>query len=203
MNKNSSRHLVLTALFIGIIILQTLVPWLGLLPLGFFAVGAAVQIIGVTVAIGAILLGARTGTFLGFIWGSIALWQAWTSVPNIGALIFRNPITAIVPRMLVGLIVGYLFVKLYKKTQRTPGFVGLAFLGGLSALINTFFVLLFTWIGFTYMHTSFTGIPQNGLLEWLIVAVAGSNGILEIIIAAILVALVGRAVLRVTKNYSI
>ncbi|MDR3241352.1 MAG: ECF transporter S component [Lactobacillaceae bacterium] len=203
MNKNSSRHLVLTALFIGIIILQTLVPWLGLLPLGFFAVGAAVQIIGVTVAIGAILLGARTGAFLGFIWGSIALWQAWTSVPNIGALIFRNPITAIVPRMLVGLIVGYLFVKLYKKTQRTPDFVALAVLGGLSALINTFFVLLFTWIGFTYMHTSFTGIPQNGLLAWLIVAVAGSNGILEIIIAAILVALVGRAVLKVTKNYSI
>ena len=34
---NSSRHLVLTALFIAIILLQSVVPWLGTLPLGAFA----------------------------------------------------------------------------------------------------------------------------------------------------------------------
>ncbi|MGL5748813.1 MAG: ECF transporter S component, partial [Weissella cibaria] len=55
--QTSSRHLVLTALFIAIILLQSIVPWLGTLPLGAFAIGAAVTIITFTVAIGAMVLG--------------------------------------------------------------------------------------------------------------------------------------------------
>ena len=37
------------------------------------------------------------------------------------------------------------------------------------------------------MHTTFTGIPNNHLLGWLILSVAGVNGIVEIIVSAILV----------------
>lgn len=56
---NKSRHLVLTALFIAIVLLQSIVPWLGTLPLGAFAIGAAVTIITYTVAIGAMILGPK------------------------------------------------------------------------------------------------------------------------------------------------
>ena len=51
-----TRQMVLTALFIAIILVQSIIPWLGYLPLGAFAVGAAVQIISVTVAIGALII---------------------------------------------------------------------------------------------------------------------------------------------------
>ena len=192
---NSSRHLVLTALFIAIILLQSVVPWLGTLPLGAFAIGAAVTIITFTVAIGAMVLGPRAGALLGFVWGAYSLWHAWTSAPSIGALIFRNPITAIVPRMLVGLIIGYLFWRFVKNRPMGQQTIWLAGLGALSAFVNTFFVLSITWIGFTVMHTTAFGIPDSGLANYLIVSIAGFNGVFEIIVGAILVPLIGIPVL--------
>ncbi|TGE64389.1 ECF transporter S component [Weissella confusa] len=192
---NSSRHLVLTALFIAIILLQSVVPWLGTLPLGAFAIGAAVTIITFTVAIGAMVLGPRAGALLGFGWGAYSLWHAWTSAPSIGALIFRNPITAIVPRMLVGLIIGYLYWRFVKNRPMGQQTIWLAGLGALSAFVNTFFVLSITWIGFTVMHTTAFGIPDSGLANYLIVSIAGFNGVFEIIVGAILVPLIGIPVL--------
>ena len=192
---NSSRHLVLTALFIAIILLQSVVPWLGTLPLGAFAIGAVVTIITFTVAIGAMVLGPRAGALLGFVWGAYSLWHAWTSAPSIGALIFRNPITAIVPRMLVGLIIGYLYWRFVKNRPMGQQTIWLAGLGALSAFVNTFFVLSITWIGFTVMHTTAFGIPDSGLANYLIVSIAGFNGVFEIIVGAILVPLIGIPVL--------
>ncbi len=192
---NSSRHLVLTALFIAIILLQSVVPWLGTLPLGAFAIGAAVTIITFTVAIGAMVLGPRAGALLGFVWGAYSLWHAWTSAPSIGALIFRNPITAIVPRMLVGLIIGYLYWRFVKNRPMGQQTIWLAGFGALSAFVNTFFVLSITWIGFTVMHTTAFGIPDSGLANYLIVSIAGFNGVFEIIVGAILVPLIGIPVL--------
>ncbi|MFR2312245.1 MAG: ECF transporter S component [Weissella confusa] len=192
---NSSRHLVLTALFIAIILLQSVVPWLGTLPLGAFAIGAAVTIITFTVAIGAMVLGPRAGALQGFVWGAYSLWHAWTSAPSIGALIFRNPITAIVPRMLVGLIIGYLYWRFVKNRPMGQQTIWLAGLGALSAFVNTFFVLSITWIGFTVMHTTAFGIPDSGLANYLIVSIAGFNGVFEIIVGAILVPLIGIPVL--------
>lgn len=197
---NSSRHLVLTALFIAIILLQSIVPWLGTLPLGAFAIGAAVTIITFTVAIGAMVLGPRAGALLGFVWGAYSLWHAWTSAPSIGALIFRNPITAIVPRMLVGLIIGYLYWRFVKSRPMGQQTIWLAGLGALSAFVNTFFVLGITWIGFTVMHTTAFGIPDSGLANYLIVSIAGFNGVFEIIVGAILVPLIGVPVLTFFKR---
>ena len=193
--QTSSRHLVLTALFIAIILLQSIVPWLGTLPLGAFAIGAAVTIITFTVAIGAMVLGPKTGALLGFIWGAYSLWHAWTSVPSIGALIFRNPITAIAPRMLVGVIIGYLYWRFVKERPIAHQSAWLVGLGALSAFINTALVLSLTWIGFKVMNTSFTGIPDSGLANWLIISIAGFNGIFEMIVGAILVPLIGIPVL--------
>lgn len=193
--QTSSRHLVLTALFIAIILLQSIVPWLGTLPLGAFAIGAAVTIITFTVAIGAMVLGPKTGALLGFIWGAYSLWHAWTSVPSIGALIFRNPITAIAPRMLVGFIIGYLYWRFVKERPIAQQSAWLVGLGALSAFINTALVLSLTWIGFKVMNTSFTGIPDSGLANWLIISIAGFNGIFEMIVGAILVPLIGIPVL--------
>ncbi|TVV32302.1 ECF transporter S component [Weissella cibaria] len=195
-----TRQMVLTALFIAIILVQSIIPWLGYLPLGAFAVGAAVQIISVTVAIGALILGPARGALLGFVLGAYALWNAWTHAPVIGGLIFRNPITALVPRILVGLIIGYLYWRFVRNRSLGQQTIWLVGLGALSAFINTFFVLGFTWIGFTVMHTTFTGIPQTGLLGWLIVGVAGFNGIFEIIVSAILVPLIGVPVLTVLRR---
>ncbi|KAA8442586.1 ECF transporter S component [Weissella paramesenteroides] len=197
---NKSRHLVLTALFIAIVLLQSIVPWLGTLPLGAFAIGAAVTIITYTVAIGAMILGPKTGVLLGFVWGAYSLWHAWSSVPSIGALIFRNPITALIPRIMVGFLIGYLYQKFVQHRELKKQGPWLVVLGGFSALINTTLVLLITWVSFKVMDTSFTGIPSTNLAQWLIVSIAGFNGIFEIIAGAILVPLIGLPILTYFKN---
>lgn len=197
---NKSRHLVLTALFIAIVLLQSIMPWLGTLPLGAFAIGAAVTIITYTVAIGAMILGPKTGALLGFVWGAYSLWHAWSSVPSIGALIFRNPITALIPRIMVGFLIGYLYQKFVQHRELKKQGPWLVVLGGFSALINTTLVLLITWVSFKVMDTSFTGIPSTNLAQWLIVSIAGFNGIFEIIAGAILVPLIGLPILTYFKN---
>jgi uncharacterized membrane protein len=191
---NNSRKLVLTALFTAIILLQSIIPGLGTILFNFS--GVSVTIITFTVAIGAMILGPRTGAWLGFVWGAYSLWMAWTGPlsATIGGLIFRNPITAIVPRMLVGLVIGYLYLLIKHKAVKGQA-SWLILFGALSAFINTFFVLLSTWIGFKVMHTTFTGIPQSGLATWLIVSLAGVNGVFEMIVGAILVPLIGLPVL--------
>jgi hypothetical protein len=50
------------------------------------------------------------------------------------------------------------------------------------------------------MDTSFTGIPHTNLAQWLIVSIAGFNGIFEIIVGAILVPLIGMPVLTYMKK---
>lgn len=197
---NKSRQLVLTALFIGIVLLQSIVPWLGTLPLGAFAIGAAVTIITYTVAIGSMVLGPKGGALLGFVWGAYSLWHAWSSVPSIGALIFRNPVTALVPRIMVGFLIGYLYHRFVQQRDFKQQGIWLSILGGLSALINTTLVLAITWISFTIMDTSFTGIPHTNLAQWLLVSIAGFNGIFEIIVGAILVPLIGMPVLTYMKK---
>lgn len=193
---SSTRKLVVTALFIAIVLVQSLVPWLGTLPLGAFIIGASVTIITFTVAIGAMVLGPKTGALLGFVWGAYSLWHAWSSVPSVGALIFRNPITALVPRMLVGVIIGYLYWRFVRQRPINQQTIWLTGLGALAAFLNTAFVLAITWVSFTLMNTSFTGIPDSGLANWLIVSISGFNGIFEMIVGAILVPLIGRPVLK-------
>src|SRR5699024_10140729 len=122
------------------------------------------------------------------------------SVPSIGALIFRNPITALVPRIMVGLLTGYLYQKFVQQYELKKQGPGLAILGSLSAVINTTLVLLITWLSFTVMDTSFTGIPNTNLAQWLIVSIAGFNGIFEIIAGAILAPLIGLPIMTYFKN---
>ncbi len=201
MKKTQSvRHLVLTALFIAIILLQAMVPWLGNLPINPLV---SVTIITYTVAIGAMILGPKTGLFLGFIWGSYSFYNAWAAGVSLGALMFRNPITAIVPRMAVGLIIGWLYWRFVKNRQTARRPIFLAGLGALAALINTTLVVLSTWIGFNVMHTTFTGIPAGGAsVAWLLQVVVGFNGIFEMIACAIFVPVIGSVVLLVADRYN-
>ena len=66
-----TKRMVIMAIFIAIIIIQTLVPILGFIPLGIMNA----TIIHVTVAIGAILLGWKEGAGLGFVFGLGSMWK--------------------------------------------------------------------------------------------------------------------------------
>jgi cell division protein FtsX len=101
---------------------------------------------------------------------------------------------------MVGFLIGYLYHRFVQQRDFKQQGIWLSILGGLSALINTTLVLAITWISFTIMDTSFTGIPHTNLAQWLIVSIAGFNGIFEIIVGAILVPLIGMPVLTYMKK---
>lgn len=199
MTNNKTKYLIVATFFMAIILLQVLVPWLGYIPLGAVIVGVQPTIIQFTVALAAIILGGKWGAFLGGFWGVITLWQAWSTPGTIGSLMFQNPFTALVPRILIGAVVGWLFNRWLRQKKAGLRTLGLGALGALSALINTIGVVLFTVVGFTVMKTNFTGIPNHNLLGWL-VSLVSFNSLFEVITGVILVSFIGNVIVPVAQR---
>ncbi|MGX7042224.1 ECF transporter S component [Leuconostoc holzapfelii] len=199
MTNQKTTYYITTTLFVAIVFVQTLVPWLGTMPLGAFVVGASATIIQFTVALAGIILGPKYGAIVGFFWGMMSFFNALTHPGTIGSLMFQNPVTALLPRILVGVIIGWLFNRFLRQRTAPIRFVGLGLLGILAALINTVGVVILTAIGFSVMHTNFTGIPNHHLLSWLI-GIVSFNAIFEIIVGFILVMVIGNVIVPVAAR---
>ena len=91
MKRQRTFQMVLSAMFIAIIILQSFVPFLGNLPL----VILDITIIHITVIVGGIVLGPQAGFLLGFTWGMCSFFGAFTSGGPISLLIFTNPLISV------------------------------------------------------------------------------------------------------------
>ncbi|ANY11150.1 ECF transporter S component [Leuconostoc lactis] len=199
MTNQKTKYYIMTTLFVAIVFVQTLVPWLGTMPLGAFVIGASATIVQFTVALAGIILGPKYGAIVGFFWGMSSFFNALTHPGTIGSLMFQNPLTALLPRILVGLIIGWLFNRFLRQRPVAVRTLGLGLLGILAALINTVGVVLLTAIGFTVMQTNFTGIPNHNLLSWLI-SIVSFNAIFEIIVGCILVMVIGNVIVPIAAR---
>lgn len=155
---------------------MSLVPYLGFIPLPW---GSA-TIEHVPTILGGVLEGPIVGMVTGLIFGVVSLYNAYTTPPTplnlVFVLAFRNPLVAIIPRILIGLISWLVFAGLQRFNRD-----GAAFAAGLvGSATNTIFVLALA-IGLGYWPFSFVLLllPQ---------------AILEAIVAAILTVIVARAV---------
>ena len=114
-HKNKTYRLVIRAILTAIIILQTMVPFLGFIPIGI----TSLTIIHITVIVAAIVLGTKDGMFIGLVWGIFTIIRAFTSPTTpLDITVFTNPIISVLPRVLVGLVAGILFTGLYRKTKK-------------------------------------------------------------------------------------
>ncbi len=96
------RQLTLTGLFIALIAVMTYVPYTGYISYG----GISITTLHIPVIIGAMALGSIGGLILGTTWGILNLILAYTSgTPE--AIIFMNPLISVVPRMIDGLLIGF------------------------------------------------------------------------------------------------
>nr|WP_164512657.1 ECF transporter S component [Loigolactobacillus iwatensis] len=191
----SAYRISILALFIAIIIIQNFVPLFGYIPIG----PLDLTTIHVTVIIAAMVLGPIDGAIIGGVWGLITFIRAFTSPTSpLAPLVFTNPVIAIVPRILIGLVTGYLFNWLRK--TRLPQTVGMMFASLAGALTNTILVLGLIYIFYrnpqvaAAYHTNL-----NGLLNVLLVVVA-TNGIPEAILAAIVGPLISLPLQRYRKD---
>lgn len=184
MDSSKIKEITLTGLFIALIIVMTFVPFTGYITYG----GISITTLHVVVIIGAITLGRVGGFILGLVWGILCLVLAYTSgMPE--ALIFMNPLISVVPRAIVGLVVGILAdlfrgKKDLKKYSMICGVVG--------SLTNT--VLVMTAIGFFGGETLVKFGDTVGAIFQALVAV---NGIVELGLAIFVTPILVSAISKV------
>lgn len=107
-----------TALLVAILVIMSVTP------LGYLQVGAlSITFLTIPVMIGAVTMGPCVGAVLGLAFGITSFLQAMWGTSALGALMFSvNPlltgVTCIVPRVLVGLLCGFIFKGLRKIDNR-------------------------------------------------------------------------------------
>lgn len=195
MQKNKSYRISILAMFIAIIIIQNFVPLFGYIPLGLLDLTT----IHITVIIAAIILGPKDGALVGGAWGLITFIRAFTSPTSpLAPLVFTNPVVSIVPRILIGLVAGWLFIWLQRKIKRTPAMMLAALVG---ALVNTILVLGLIYLFYrTPAVAQAYGTADVSRLGGLLLVVVATNGIPEAILAAVVAPLICTPLLRFRKQ---
>ncbi|MDD3238723.1 MAG: ECF transporter S component [Lachnospira sp.] len=204
-----TRELVLTAMFTAIIIAMAFVPYLGYIPLGFMNA----TIIHIPVIIGAIVLGPKRGAFLGGVFGITSMINN-TFNPNITSFVFSpfysmgdmhgniwSIVICLVPRILVGVVAYYVYrlVSRLVKSKKSGNVAALACAGVAGALMNTLLVMNGIYFLFGQNYASARGIAIDVLYKFIL-GVIGTQGIPEAIVAGVLVAAIGKVLIKVMKR---
>ncbi|GBG94729.1 membrane protein [Ligilactobacillus salitolerans] len=188
--KNQTYRRVLYALFTAIIIIQNFVPFLGYIPVG----PLNLTIIHVTVIIAALTLGPGGGAVVGGIWGVITFVRAfvWPTSP-LAAIVFVNPLVSVLPRILIGVVAGYVFKWLADKFRQRYLAMGIAAV--LGSLTNTILVLGQIYFFYNGHSQALYQVDVHALLPYLL-GVVGANGVPEAIFAGLAAPLIAKPLLN-------
>ena len=190
MKTRTTKELVQLSLFVAIIVLMAVVPFLGYIPLGF----TRATIIHIPVIIGSIILGPKYGAFLGFIFGLTSLVNN-TFNPTVTSFVFTpfyslgtydgnfwSLVICFIPRILVGIVPYYIYKGLKKVKDSDALALTCAGVGG--SLTNTLLVMNMIYFFFGQSYASALGIAYEALLGAIGLTIL-TNGIPEAVVAAI------------------
>lgn len=205
-----TRRLVETALFAAIVILLAFVPFLGYIPLGFINATT----LHIPVILASVLLGPKEGAVVGGVFGLTSLIKN-TTQPNLTSFVFSpfysvgdvsgnlwSLVICMVPRILVG-VVPYFVYKLVKKATKDADMLPLAAAGISGALTNTLLVMNMIYLFFAepYGAANAGKIAEAGTTVYgFILATICTSGIPEALVAAVLVAAIGKVLLAMRKR---
>ena len=190
---NHARKISILALFAAIIIIQNYVPLIDYIPVG----PLEITTIHITVIVAAILLGPVDGGIIGGIWGLVDWLRAITVTSSaLGNVVMVNPLISIVPRILIGVITGWLVNWLIKTRvpQQATFLIG-AIVG---SLVNTVLVLSLIYVFYHNGSQVYTALNLKELMPYLL-TVAGMHGIPEAIAAGIIAPLLATPLLKFSK----
>ena len=192
--KFGTREMVTTAMLCAILLVMSFTP------LGYLNIGPlAISFNMIPVAIGAIALGPVGGMILGGMFGITSFLQCLGigGTSAMGVILFEiNPFLAFVqrfvPRLLAGLIAGFVYRGTKKLTNNTVACFATGFSAALlnTALFMSALVLLF---GNTAYVQSLMG-GRNVIV--FICAFVGVNAVVEMIAASVIVGVVGRVLAK-------
>ena len=188
--SNSTAKIQKMVLLAMLIALQAI---LAFTPIGFIMIPPMISItlMHTPVIIGAVILGPMCGGILGFSFGLMSMIKATTSA-SYGDLIFSpfvspNPIASIimcfVPRILLGVIAGFLFILLRKKWKKDIPAIGIS--AAVASLFHTISVLTLMWCLFDALE-----------LKAVFTVAFGLNGILELVVGVILSVAISKPLLK-------
>lgn len=208
MKNKKTFDIVLTAFFLGIMILMSVVPFLGFIPIG----PLNATILHVPVIIGSVILGPRLGAFLGTSFGVMSVINATTRpsalsfvfspfIPIIGTShgSWKALLVALVPRILVGIVPYYIYKFGQRFFKGKTNSIALFLAGIAGGLTNTLLVMNLIYFLF---KDSYGQIIKKGAdqVYGAILAVIATQGVPEAIVAGILTAAVASILLRLRKQ---
>lgn len=181
-------------MFCALIIALTFIPYTGYIVYGLLSITT----IHVVVIIGAVILGPWGGTILGLVWGVTCLIYAAMN-GTADAAIFLDPRISVLPRILVGLAAGWYYTgfhKLFSKWHKDGNSTLAAALTGLfGTLTNTVLVL-------SAISIFGTGVATLGsTLTTILKTAFALNGVVETILAVVVVPAVSLPLFRIMKRY--
>ena len=187
-SKLSTRQLTIIGMLSAISMI------LGMTPLGFIRLPFMdATIMHVPVIIGAILEGPIVGSLVGLIFGIFSMIRAFSN-PSPTAFMFMNPIIAVIPRVLIGL--GSYYIYYLIKIKSTNIRIGISAIIG--SLINTIGVLGLAYLIYGNRLAEVMHLTKRGVgISFL--TIAGTNGVPESIIAAVVTIPVVIALKKILK----
>jgi len=189
----NTKKLVIFSMFSAIIFLLAFTP-VGFINLGFIKA----TIIHIPVIIGSIILGAKMGAWLGFMFGVTSLINNTLS-PAISSFVF-SPLIPVpgstkgslwallicfVPRILVGVLPWFIYHFGQRLIKEQANFVALTVAGVLGSLTNTLLVMHLIYFLFKDEYALVRDVAQNAVYS-VITTIIVSNGIPEAIVSGIL-----------------
>lgn len=203
--QTKTLDLVQVALFAALIIIMAFTPFLGYIPLGF----TRATIIHIPVIIGSILLGPKKGAILGGVFGLTSFINN-TMNPTVTSFVFTpfysmgeihgglgSIIICFLPRILVGVLpfFVYKFFSFILKKKKSGMMISLGVAGLVGSLTNTLLVMHLILLFFKDAYAQVNGMATEAVYGAILVVI-GTNGVPEAIVAAVIVAFVGRILLK-------
>ena len=193
MKNQKVLFLTQNALLTALVLLLAFVPQIGYIKLPILTIQATT--IHIPVIVGSILLGWKSGAYLGAVFGLTSLINN-TTAPGLISFCFSpfismgeglggSPLSLIVcfvPRILCGIVPYFIYKVMEKKCgDKLSCLVG----GVLGSMTNTIFVMGMIYLFFGNAYAAAKDIPFDAVFG-AILSVVAINGTIEAIIAAIL-----------------
>lgn len=172
---------------------------LGLTGYGFIPIPPVkATILHVPVIIGAIVEGPVVGAMIGFIFGVFSMVQS-VMTPTPLSFAFMNPLVAVLPRILIGLITYYTYKLLSNFVKGKFDSVKIGIAAVLGSLTNTIFVLGMMYVIYSGQVAKALNIKVSTVAK-TIAAIGTTNGIPEALVACAITIPISIALKKIKRN---
>ncbi|SFC27220.1 ECF transporter S component [Clostridium uliginosum] len=189
--KFSTRQMAMVGMLSAVSI------FLGLTGLGFIPIPPVkATIMHIPVIVGAIIEGPIVGALVGAVFGLFSMYQSFTT-PLPTSFIFWNPIIALLPRILIGIVSYYVYVFFKNKFKKQS--ISIAISAIIGTLTNTIGVMGLTYIIYLEKYANVLGISKSAATIG-IGGVVVTNGSIEAIVSAVISIPIVITLLKINRN---